>query len=159
MLQNKNKNMNRLFTAILLLLALTACTKNRYTIKGEYPDAPDGTKVYLALLDENFTYTDSALVSNGRFTFEGRQDTPVVRMLLSSVALEGGPVVIENGNISVKLKYGIQRWGTPLNNDLQMFFDERGTMAHRIESAVAYIAANRNMGEAQRDKKSLISRC
>lgn len=151
MLQNKNKNMNRLFTAILLLLALTACTKNGYTIKGEYPDAPDGTKVYLALLDENFTYVDSAAVSNGRFTFEGRQDTPVVRMLLSSVALEGGPVVIENGKINVKLRYGIQRWGTPLNDDLQMFFDERGTMSHRIESAVAYIAANRNMGETQRD--------
>ena len=47
MLQNKNKNMNRLFTAILLLLALTACTKNGYTIKGEYPDARTAQKYTL----------------------------------------------------------------------------------------------------------------
>lgn len=143
--------MKRIFTYILLLLAVTACNNNEYKINGLYPDAPDGTKVYLALLDESFTYIDSTVVDNGRFTFEGRQDTPVVRMLLSSIALEGGPIVLENKKINVKLKYGIQRWGSPLNDDLQMFFDERGTMSHRIESAVAYIASNKNMGEAQRD--------
>ena len=49
--------MNRLFTAILLFLTLTACTRNGYTIKGEYPEAPDGTKVYLALLDDHHALT------------------------------------------------------------------------------------------------------
>lgn len=143
--------MKYLFTALCFLFVLTACNNNGYTINGSYPDAPDGTKVYLALLDENFTYVDSATVDDGRFLFEGKKDTPVVRMLLSSIALEGGPVVVENGDVKVQLKYGIRRWGTPLNDDLQRFFDERGTMSHRIESAVAYIAENKNIGDAQRD--------
>ena len=43
--------MKRIFTYILLLLAVTACNNNEYKINGLYPDAPDGTKVYLALLD------------------------------------------------------------------------------------------------------------
>ena len=148
--------MNRLIAIFFFLLTLTACSDKGYTIKGLYPDAPDGTMVYLAMLDENFTYTDSTIVEKGRFIFKGECDTPKVRMLISSVALNGGPIVVENGNINVQLDYGMRRWGSPLNDDLQMFYDERGAMAHKVESAIAYIASGKNIEAEQRDSLSIM---
>lgn len=134
-----------------LFASLAACTETGYKISGEYPAAEDGTKVYLALLDANFTAIDSAVVKNGRFEFKGQQDTPVVRMILSSMALDGGPVVLENGKIEVSIKTGLRRKGTSLNNDMQRFFSERSKMARGVELVGNYLVANSALTEMQRD--------
>lgn len=133
------------------LTAFVACGNGGYEISGEYPSAADGTMVYLANIDADFTKTDSAVVKGGRFSFTGRQDTPVVRMILSSIALDGGPVVVENGNIDVQIKKGFRRKGTPLNNDMQRFFSERAKMARGIELVGNYLIANSALTDAQRD--------
>lgn len=133
------------------LAMLAACGNSGYEINGNYPSAADGTMVYLANLDADFTRIDSAVVKNGLFTFAGRQDTPVVRMILSSMALDGGPVVVENGNIDVQIKNGLRRKGTALNNDMQRFFSERTKMARGIELVGNYLVANKTLTDAQRD--------
>ena len=60
------------------IAALAACGNGGYEINGEYPSAADGTVVYLANLDADFSKTDSTVVNGGRFSFAGRQDTPRV---------------------------------------------------------------------------------
>ena len=134
-----------------VLAVLAACGDSSYEISGEYPSAADGTVVYLANLDAGFTAVDSAVVNGGRFVFTGKQDTPVVRMILSSIALDGGPIVVENGNIDVLVKNGLRRKGTPLNNDMQRFFSERAKMARGIELVGNYMVANGALTDAQRD--------
>lgn len=149
------KNIKKLIIGAVALLPI-ACAENEYKISGEYPAAKDGTMVYLARLDASFTPTDSAVVKDGRFEFVGRQDTPVVRMLLSSMALDGGPVVLENGNIDVQIKNGLRRRGTPLNNDMQRFFSERAKMARGVELVGNYLVANTALSETQRDSLSRV---
>lgn len=144
------KILRKIFIGAAVLLA-SACTDGGYKISGSYPAAADGTKVYLARLDAQFTAIDSAVVKSGRFEFTGLADTPVVRMLLSSMALDGGPVVIESGNIDVQIKNGLRRKGTPLNNDMQRFFSERAKMARGVELVGNYLVANSALTEAQRD--------
>lgn len=146
--------MIKVFKKIILcgvLTLLAACGNSGYEIAGEYPSAADGTVVYLAALDADFTKIDSTAVQSGRFVFTGRQDTPVVRMILSSMALDGGPVVVENGNIDVQIKNGLRRKGTPLNNDMQRFFTERAKMARGVEVVGNYLVANTALTDAQRD--------
>lgn len=133
------------------IAALAACGNGGYEINGEYPSAADGTVVYLANLDADFSKTDSTIVNGGRFSFAGRQDTPRVCMILSSMALDGGPIVVENGNIDVQIKNGFRRKGTPLNNDMQRFFSERAKMARGIELVGNYLVANSALTDAQRD--------
>lgn len=53
----------------LSALALTA-TAQSYTIKGTADDKAEGKKVFL-VNQENMTYADSAVVTNGAFQFEG----------------------------------------------------------------------------------------
>lgn len=145
--------MNKYKMSVLLLPLLAACgTPDGYKIKGEYPDAKDGTKVYMTMLDEEFTYIDSALVVDGEFEFSGRQDTPVVRMLVSSIAPTGGPVVLENGNIEVALLgSGCHRRGTPLNDDLQRYTAERLRMSAAVDAVAGRIADGKAVSAAEGD--------
>lgn len=144
--------MKQIRISALLLPLLAACSApDSYKIEGTYPGVADGTKVYIAMLDENFTYTDSAQVTDGEFEFTGRQDTPVVRMLLSSVALLGGPLVIENGDITVRLEHDLRRKGTELNNDLQRYTDERLRMSATVDAVAWHIANSKTIDTTGRD--------
>lgn len=148
---SKSMEMKKLFVFFAILTVLFSCSVDGYKIKGEYPDAPDGTLVYMTRTDDMFKSVDSAVVDNGRFEFVGRQDTPVVRMLFSPMSLDGGPVVVENGTTRVLLKKGIRRKGTPLNNDLQAFYDARERMSHDVDRFLSAIATDRAIGSSESD--------
>lgn len=149
--------MKKIISLLFVLpFLLASCTTDGYRIKGEYPGAEDGTKVYIAKLDAMFTFLDSAVVEDGRFEFEGKQDTPVVRMLLSSVAIDGGPVVIENGKVRMLMKGGCLRGGTPLNEDLQAYMDARGKMQQEVKSIVDLLSDSQGVSDAMRDSLSSV---
>ena len=109
----------------LLCTLLLSCSIDGYKIDGRFPDAPDGTVVYMSLFDEELTVVDSAVVENGKFEFAGDIQEPEIRMLFSYAAMCGGPVVLEQGRVKALLKDNLYRSGTYLNDDLQQFISDR----------------------------------
>lgn len=140
---------------LLIVLFIASCSGDKYRIKGSYEGAADGTKLYITAIDEFFTPIDSAVVRDGLFSFSGKADTPVVRMLISSVELDGGPIVIENGRTDVILGNGMRRGGSTLNKQLQHFYDKRDVMGRRMESIIDFINGTPSMTASQRDSIQL----
>ena len=116
-----NKMKRSIFAVCLLCTLLLSCSVDGYRISGRFPDAPDGTVVYMSLFDEELTVVDSAVVSNGKFEFAGDVQEPEIRMLFSYAAMCGGPVVLEQGRVRTLLKDNLYRSGTTLNDELQQF--------------------------------------
>lgn len=102
-------------------LVLVACNNEpSYKISGTVEGAEDGKVVYLLeAKGREQIKLDSAVVTNGTFTFSGRQDSAVYRMLNIQVS-EGVRYLLdfylENGNINAKLGKESAITGT-LNND------------------------------------------
>lgn len=144
--------MKKYFFIALISLLLSSCgNDDSYRISGKYPGAENGTMVYIALMDEMFTDVDSAVVQNERFEFAGRQDTAAMRMLFSSVPLVGGPFVLENGDIDIRINNrGMLRGGTSLNDDLQQYLTDKERVSY--EPTLEFLAENRNgIGKEQAD--------
>ena len=120
------KKLLYLFIALLLM----SCTQERgYVLEGEYPAANEGTVVYLSKymvfdLDEMLVPVDSAVVKNGKFSFEGTSDGFDVCFISSSKIVDGGFVVLENGNITYSFN-GEGCGGTLWNKELNRFMRER----------------------------------
>ena len=69
-IQYKNHSIMKILSIIILsALSLTGAAQN-YTITGKADDKAEGKKVFL-VNQENMSYTDSAVVTNGAFKFEG----------------------------------------------------------------------------------------
>lgn len=113
--------MKRVVLNVMLLVLLASCGADGYKIKGKFSGVPDGTKVYMSLVDGELTEVDSTVVNNGWFEFSGKQDVPSMRMIYSYASINGGPVVLENGVINVLIKDKFYRTGTPLNEELQRY--------------------------------------
>jgi len=63
--------------------------------------------------------TDSVLVVDGKFTFTGSVDAPVIRRLVLNRRTVN--FILENGNISVDMANSQSAKGTPLNDELSKF--------------------------------------
>lgn len=100
---------------------LFSCATGGYEITGYFPAAEDGTVVYMTSADENFTNIDSAVIKNGQFGFAGSSEGRKLCMLLVEKKAVGGPVVIEEGDITVRFGQGMLRGGTHGNEVLQRF--------------------------------------
>ena len=115
--------MNKIVYALLIPLVLTSCAGS-YNIQGSSNVANlDGQMMYLQTMENrDIKALDSCDVVHGRFTFIGNIDT----VRIGFVSMETNfvlPVVIENGDINVKID-NTQRTvsGTPLNDKLFAFF-------------------------------------
>ena len=108
-------------------MALTACNNEpSYKITGTV-EAEDGKVVYLQMAQgRNLVKLDSAVVTNGKFTFNGRKDTAEVRYLTAEVS-EGKRFTLdfflENGNITAALAQESSIKGTVCNDAYQGFKD------------------------------------
>ncbi|MBR2606678.1 MAG: AhpC/TSA family protein [Bacteroidaceae bacterium] len=147
---------NILFT-LFAIFALFACTPtDSYKISGTYKDAPQNGKIYLAqLTSSSIDYIDSAEIKNNKFEFTGKQDTPIVRFIFYPLA-EGGediiPLVLENGNISIKIGKGRTIVsGTELNNAMQSYKDEFYEVSRRAEKAFLSIRNTDNITQEKLD--------
>ncbi len=145
-------------TALALIASATlfACTPtDSYKISGEYNDAPEKSKIYLAsLTTNNITYIDSAEIDNGTFRLNGAQTTPEVRFLFYS--LPGGgediiPIVLENGNIKVIIDKKATVTGTPLNLAMQEYKNDFDAITARAEKLFMQAGEPENHTPAKRD--------
>ena len=108
-------------------MALTACNNEpSYKISGTV-EAEDGKLVYLQeAKGREFIKLDSAVVTNGKFTFSGRKDTAAIVYLTSTVS-EGKHYTLdfflENGNITATLGKESSIKGTVCNDAYQAYKD------------------------------------
>lgn len=112
------------FTYLLAVAALfAACNSNKgYTVTGTVEGAADGDTVYLETIEgRQFVKLDTAVITNGTFTFKGTQDSAVNRYISCKPEGKEGMAIdfyLENGNIDIRLTSGENdsATGTP-NND------------------------------------------
>ena len=136
--------MNKIFYAIITLLAITSCA-NTYNIQGtSNVSTLDGRMLYLKILKDNeFKNIDSCDVVHGQFKFCGNLDsTKMANIFMDDEAVL--PLVLESGDISVKLDDAQQVVsGTPLNDKLFKFFkkyqqlqNQQMELVHKHDQAI-----------------------
>ena len=117
--------MNKIGYTITALLSRTSCA-GTYDIQGSSNVSDlDGQKLYLKVTkDGNLTTLDSCDVVHGQFSFSGKVDSAHVARIFMDDKDLSQPVVIEQGNISIKLDNTQQKVsGTPLNDKLNKFWN------------------------------------
>lgn len=116
---------NRFLYAFLILASLTSCAES-YTIQGKSSlSSLDGSKLYLkAIKDGELKNLDSCEVVHGKFKFAGILDsTSMASLFMDDQSIM--PVVVEQGNIVVRIDDATQRVsGSPLNDVLYDFLDK-----------------------------------
>lgn len=127
----KNKMTKNIFMTIILTAGILAGCQNKtsFTINGSIADsAYDGTYVYLQEPEDTAIINiDSALISNGRFTFKGNAEKPLlVQASLNVTTVEPRSelsrlVLIEPGTITLLFDTVITVSGTPTNEDFSKF--------------------------------------
>ena len=111
-------------------MALAACSNDpAYKISGTIENVADGEYVYLSeAKGRELVKLDSAVVTAGAFTFEGRQDAAVSRIITYTPAEGRAPrydFFLENGNITMTLgKENTSVTGTPNNDIYQAYKNE-----------------------------------
>jgi thiol-disulfide isomerase/thioredoxin len=111
-------------------MALAACSNDpAYKISGTIENVADGEYVYLSeAKGRELVKLDSAVVTAGAFTFEGRQDAAVSRIITYTPAEGRAPrydFFLENGNIAMTLgKENTSVTGTPNNDIYQAYKNE-----------------------------------
>lgn len=120
--------MKILYTLVLLtvsMVMLVSCGSS-YNIQGSSNVATlDGHKLYLKIIkDESLKNLDSCDVVHGQFLFSGSVDTVcMANLYMDEISIL--PVVLETGDISVKLNNTQQVFGgTPLNDKLYTFMKD-----------------------------------
>ncbi|WP_257657447.1 TlpA disulfide reductase family protein [Parapedobacter lycopersici] len=129
--------------AVLAMLLLTDCSKKQhYTIQGSLGNLNAPATVYLLeVQDQAYVVRDSAVLENGKFTFEGDIDTVAeVQIVLNREgtgyerASEGNRLFLEDGAITITDSTGSLRQatisGTP-NNDAKALYEKEVSLPLR----------------------------
>lgn len=116
--------MNKILYALVILLALTSCTKSYYIHGTSNISSLDGRQLYLKEGSGDSLITlDSCEVVHGNFSFKGTLDSvQVAQIYMDDMNLQF-PIVLEEGDIQLKLDNTLLRVsGTPLNEKLNTFW-------------------------------------
>ena len=128
--------MNKIFYSLIATVAVTATScSGTYDIKGTSDVSMlDGKMLYLkAYKNSDLKNIDSCDVVHGQFSFNGQLDsTKMVTLFLDDESLM--PVVLEHGDISIKIDNGQQKVsGTPLNDKLSVFLEKYNQLDMQME--------------------------
>ena len=101
------------------MAAMSSCAnKTQFTINGTVEgDALNGMSVYLCQVDDLKTPLDSAIVTDGKFTFKGTVEEPWLASVRSSSEMLG-ELIVEPGTITIG---NDSVGGTPMNDKLMSF--------------------------------------
>ena len=116
--------MNKILYALVILLALTSCTKSYYIHGTSNISSLDGRQLYLkGGSGDSLITLDSCEVVHGNFSFKGTLDSvQVAQISMDDMNLQF-PIVLEEGDIQLKLDNTLLRVsGTPLNEKLNTFW-------------------------------------
>ena len=126
--------MNKILYAFVVLAALTSCAES-YNIKGTSSvSLLDGSKLYLKTVKAGeLTSIDSCEVVHGEFKFAGLLDSvSVVNLFMDDRSLDM-PVVLEQGDIRIRIDEASQKVaGTPLNEKLYEFKEQHDQLVNRM---------------------------
>lgn len=121
---------------MLAVLSLAACTNNNsYRINGTVADGlfDDGAVVYIQQrVVREWVVMDSAVVSDGRFSFEGTVDEPYfayVTYYAEGRTRRFADIIVEPGILELSVDAEqTRRAGTPQNDLLQSFYDKEAAL-------------------------------
>ena len=116
--------MNKILYALVILLALTSCTKSYYIHGTSNISSLDGRQLYLkGGSGDSLITLDSCEVVHGNFSFKSTLDSvQVAQIYMDDMNLQF-PIVLEEGDIQLKLDNTLLRVsGTPLNEKLNTFW-------------------------------------
>lgn len=116
--------MNKILYALVILLALTSCTKSYYIHGTSNISSLDGRQLYLkGGSGDSLITLDSCEVVHGNFSFKGTLDSvQVAQIYMDDMNLQF-PIVLEEGDIQLKLDNTLLRVsGTLLNEKLNTFW-------------------------------------
>ena len=125
--------MNRILYALLTVGVLTSCVDS-YNIQGSSNvSLLDGRMLFLKVLKDNeLKNVDSCEVVHGQFHFSGNIDsTKMATIFMDDESIM--PIVLENGDIAIKLDNAQQTVsGTPLNDKLFKFIDKYNQLQNLV---------------------------
>ena len=126
--------MKRLFYLFAVIAGLTSCA-DTYNVKGSSTiSLLDGSKLYLKAVQDGETKNiDSCEVIHGKFHFTGNLDTTMLVNLFMDDRPFMMPIVLEKGEISVRIDESSRKVsGTPLNDLLYVFIDQHNQLSNRM---------------------------
>lgn len=126
--------MNRIVYLLVAITLLASCTET-YSVQGSSSvSSLDGSMLYLKVMkDQQLVSIDSCEVVHGKFKFSGTLDTTVVVNLFMDDRPLMMPIVLEQGEISVRIdKTSGKVSGTELNDLLYNFIDKHNQLDSRM---------------------------
>ena len=148
-------------------LTLGACSNGQnYKIKGSVDGAADGDTVLIQeVANRALVPVDTAVIVNGEFVFEGKQDSAVARYItyMNAGKQYMTDFFLENGNMNVKLGENSTVNGTPNNdayqefkNDLYAFQKEYGAIIESLQdTTITEEQKEYKMGELETKAKEM----
>lgn len=118
-------SMNKISTLLVTVLTLSSCAGS-YNIQGSSNVSDlDGQKLYLKVpKGDAMVNLDSCDVVHGQFTFNGNTDSARIAHIYMDDKNLMVPIVVEKGDITVKLDNSVQKIsGTPLNDKISEFWN------------------------------------
>lgn len=153
--------MKKLIYLLASVAIMAACSENKpgYTLTGTVEGATDGDTVFMKTVEaRKLVAIDTAVISQGTFTFEGTQDS-TLRYYLTCQPKGAdniiGEVYLENGVITATLKPNDQSTvtGTPNNDANQSIRNEVADLNSRLY-AIYESMNDPNLSDEQRAAKS-----
>lgn len=131
---NKTLSMKKILYMLAILAGMTSCSES-YNVQGSSSvSLLDGSKLYLkAIKDQQLQNIDSCEVIHGKFKFTGTLDTTMMVNLFMDDRPLMMPLVLEPGNIVVRIDDSSRKVsGTPLNELLYSFMDQHNQLSNRM---------------------------
>ena len=126
--------MNKILYAFVVMATLASCAES-YSIQGSSSvSSLDGSKLYLKTVkDQELKSMDSCDVVHGKFRFAGLLDTVKLANLYMDDESLAMPVVVEKGEIEVRIdNTGRSVSGTPLNDKLYQFINRHDQLGNEM---------------------------
>lgn len=130
-----------------------------YTVTGTVEGAADGDTVYLQTAEgRQLVKLDSAVITNGTFTFKGTQDSAVNRYITCQPSGKEGVLMdffLENGAINIKLTSGEGDSATgTANNDIYQRIRDKQNELNRQMNAIYQSMSDTALTDEQREAKA-----
>lgn len=152
------KKLTYLFAAAAVFAACNS-GNNGYTVTGTVEGAADGDTVFLQTAEgRQLVKLDSAVITNGTFTFKGTQDSAVNRYITCRPSGKEGMLMdffLENGTVNIKLSSGENDSATgTTNNDLYQSIRDRQNELNRQINVIYQSMADTALTDEQREAKA-----
>lgn len=144
--------MKRILIFLFAAALLSACSSssNTYTVKGKIADpAYNGKTIYL-IDPENVNVLDSAVITEGKFTFSGQMDT--AQMALLRVQRLHGYLILEKGDILVDMDNAEAPAGTPLNNAMSEINEKSKQMQNSFRTEVENVRNQTDLSDEEKEE-------